>query len=288
MEKIHIERNTVQETLVIPLYARVLCTRAYPGLFRDERAEELMARLEYDFGALERKSSGLMYRFGALETAMRQLDLSWEVRDYLKTHPEAAVINLGCGLDLTGENCDNGRCSIYNLDFPDVIALRERLLPGGARIRNRAVDLNDTSWFDEIDTSGGAVLFAAGVFYYFQTEQVKALFTRMAEHFAGGRLVFDTAGRKAVRLMMKTWVKSAGITDVNACFCVEDLNRELKAWLPNPAVSARGYMLGYHDLNDPAVSGLFRLLSRLGDGLMKMRIVRIDFLDAAGEQRAAD
>ena len=76
-----------------------------------------------------------------------------------------------------------------------------------------------------------AVLFAAGVFYYFQTEQVKTLFTRMAEHFAGGRLVFDTAGGKAVRLMMKTWVKSAGITDVNACFCVEDLNRELKAWL---------------------------------------------------------
>ena len=143
MEKIPIECNTVQETLVIPLYARVLCAKVYPNLFRDEKAEELMARLDYDFGALERKSNGMMYRFGALETAMRQFDLAWEVRDYLKTHPEAAVVNLGCGLDLTGENCDNGRCKIYNLDFPDVIALRERLLPGGERIQNLAVDLND-------------------------------------------------------------------------------------------------------------------------------------------------
>ena len=134
MEKIHIECNTVQETLVIPLYARVLCTKAYPNLFRDEKSEELMARLDYDFGVLEQKSNGMMYRFGVLETAMRQFDLAWEVRDYLKTHPEAAVVNLGCGLDLTGESCDNGRCKIYNLDFPDVIALRERLLPDGERI----------------------------------------------------------------------------------------------------------------------------------------------------------
>ena len=287
MEKVHIECNTVQETLVIPLYARVLCTRAYPNLFRDEKAEELMARLDYDFGGLEQKSKGTMYRFGALEAAMRQYDLAWEVRDYLRAHPEAAVINLGCGLDLTGENCDNGRCKIYNLDFPDVIALRERLLPGGGRIRNLAVDLNDTSWFGEIDASGGAVLFAAGVFYYFQTEQVKSLFSKMAKHFTGGRLVFDTAGKKAVRLMLKTWVKSAGITDVNAYFCVEDLDRDLKAWMLNTAISSRGYMLGYHDLKDPAVSGFFRLLSRLGDGLMKMRIVRIDFVDTAGEERNA-
>ena len=267
MEKVPIERNTVQETLVIPLYARVLCTKAYPNLFRDEKAAELMARLDYDFGALERKSNGMMYRFGALETAMRQFDLAWEVRDYLKTHPEAAVVNLGCGLDLTGENCDNGRCKLYNLDFPDVIALRERLLPGGERIQNLAVDLNDTSWFDKIDVSGGAVFFAAGVFYYFQTEQAISLFSKMAKRFSGGRLVFDTAGKKAVQLMLKTWVKSAGITDVNACFCVEDLDRDLKAWMPDTAISDRGYMLGSHDLKDPAVSGFFRLLSRLGGWL---------------------
>lgn len=282
MEKIPIECNTVQETLVIPLYARVLCAKVYPNLFRDEKAEELMERLDYDFGALERKSNGMMYRFGALETAMRQFDLAWEVRDYLKTHPEAAVVNLGCGLDLTGENCDNGRCKLYNLDFPDVIALRERLLPGGERIRNLAVDLNDTSWFDNIDASGGAVFFAAGVFYYFQTEQVTSLFSKMEKHFPGGRLVFDTAGKKAVRLMLKTWVKSAGITDVEAYFCAEDLDRARKAWMPNTTISDRGYMLGYHDLKDPAVSGFFRLLSRLGDGLMKMRIVRIDFAKATG------
>ncbi len=49
---------------------------------------------------------------------MRQNDLAFEVRAYLKKHPCAAVVNLGCGLDNTGRACDNGRCKIYNLDFP--------------------------------------------------------------------------------------------------------------------------------------------------------------------------
>ena len=74
-----------------------------------------------------------MQRFGALEVAMRQNDLAFEVRAYLKNHPCAAVVNLGCGLDNTGRACDNGRCKIYNLDFPDVIALQQQLLPAGER-----------------------------------------------------------------------------------------------------------------------------------------------------------
>ena len=36
-------------------------------------------------------------------------------------------------------------------------------------------------------------------------------------------------------------------------------------------------MLGYNDLKSPSVSGFFRFLAKLGDGFMKMQIVRIDF-----------
>ena len=36
-------------------------------------------------------------------------------------------------------------------------------------------------------------------------------------------------------------------------------------------------MLGYQSLRDPSVSGFFRLLAKIGDGAMKMQIVRIEF-----------
>ena len=274
-----IEKNTVQETLVIPLYGRKMCSELFPNLFRDETAIRLMNQIDYDFSDLAQNSKSLMHRFGFLEVAMRQNDLAWEVRDYLQAHPTAAVVNLGCGLDDTGRSCDNGLCKIYNLDFPKVIAVRNQLLPAGEREQNLPCDLNDTAWFDQIDAADGVVFFAAGVFYYFLTDQVKTLVQAMSAAFPGGRLVFDAAGRSAVKLMLKTWIQSAKIQDVGAYFSVEYPEKELSLWTDRIKVSSRGYMLGYHDLKDPSVSGFFRFLARIGDGVMKMKIVRLDFDD---------
>ena len=99
----------------------------------------------------------------------------------------------------------------------------------------------------------------------------------MAAAFPDGRLVFDAANRSAVKLMLKTWIKTAQIQDVGAYFAVSDAEKELSLWDSRLTVSARGYMLGYNDLSDPSVSGFFRFLARVGDNKMKMRIVRLDF-----------
>ena len=277
--KYPIKKNTVQETLVIPMYGRKMCSQLYPKIYRDETALRLIDQVDYDFSALEEKAKSIMHRFGFLEVAMRQSDLAFEVREYLRAHPRAAVVNLGCGLDSTGRACDNGQCRIYNIDLPDVMAVREALLPAGERERNLAADLNDLSWFDAIDapTEDGAVFFAAGVFYYFRTEQVRALCAAMAERFPGGRLVFDAAGPTAVKLMLKTWVKQAGIRDVGAYFSVRDPARELSPWTDRIAVSSRGYMQGYQKLRGPGIRPLHRLLAQLADGPLKLRIVRMDF-----------
>ena len=275
--KYKIEKNTVQETLILPLYSRKVCTELYPNLYRDETAVRLLDQIDYDFSEVEKNSRSLMQRFGSLEVAMRQNDLAFEVREYLKAHPNAAVVNLGCGLDGTGRSCDNSSCKIYNLDFPDVIAVRNELLPAGEREKNIPCDLNDTAWFSQIDASGGAVFFASGVFYYFLTEQVKALVQAMADAFPGGVLVFDAANRTAVKMIAKTWLKSAKIKDVGAYFAVSDAPQEISAWDSRLQVSSRGYMLGYNDLRDPSVSGLFRLLAKVGGRMMKMQIVKIKF-----------
>ena len=277
--KYKIEKNIVQETLMIPLYGRKMCTKLYPNLYRDEAAVRLMREVDYDFTALEKKSVSLMQRFGFLEAAMRQNDIAFEVRAYLKAHPNAAVVNLGCGLDDTGRRCDNGSCKIYNLDFPDVIRVRDALLPAGDREENIPCDLNDGAWLSKIDASNGAIFFAAGVFYYFLTEQVRALLQKMADAFPGTAIVFDAANARAVKLMLKTWIRDAEIKDVGAYFAVSNAQAEIAPWDRRFQVSSRGYMLGYNDLKDPSVSGFFRFLAKVGDGYMKMQIVKIEFDD---------
>lgn len=276
MEKIKIQKNTVQETLILPLVARKLCTDLFSELFRDDAALQLMERLDYDFSKVEKKSKNTFYVFGALEVAMRQNDLAWEVREYLKEHPRAAVVNLGCGLDGTGRNCDNGTCKLYNLDFPDVIDIRNKLLPAGDREVNLATDLNDFSWFEKIDASEGAVFIAAGVFYYFRREDAKRLITAMAGCFTGGRLIFDSCGKTGVKMMLKTWIKQAEIKDVGAYFYVNEL-KDLADWKYVRATS-RGYMLGYFPLEGTNVKGIHRLLAKIGDGVIGMKIVRLEFV----------
>lgn len=275
--KYRIEKNTVQETLIIPLYARKMCSELYPSLYRDETACRLLEQIDYDFSAAEKKPGSIMQKFGFLEVAMRQNDLAWEIQEYLKAHPKAAVVNLGCGLDNTGRYCDNGSCTLYNLDFPDVIAVRNELLPAAEREYNIPCNLNDPAWLEKIDAAGGAIFFASGVFYYFLAEQVKALVRRMADAFPGCVLVFDAANQTAVRMIAKTWLRGAEIKNVGAYFAVSDAARELSAWSSRLHITSRGYMLGYNDLKDPSVSGLFRLLARAGDDMMKMQIVRIEF-----------
>lgn len=279
MKKYKIEKNTVQETLVIPLYGRWLCSQRYPHLFQDNNAAELMKRIDYDFSELEKKSAGLMQEFGAMETAMRQMDMVWEVQDYLKVHPKAALVNLGCGLDCTGQTCDNGSCKIYNIDLPDVIKGRNSLLPAGEREQNLALDLNDPAWMSAIDSDpkDGTVLFAAGVFYYFQTETVRAMVAAMSRRFPGGRLVFDAAGKTAVKLMLKTWVKQADIQDAGAYFSVAHANEELGRWAENVKVTSRGYMEGYQELTGPGVKPIHRLMAKIADGPLHLQIVRMEF-----------
>ena len=52
---------------------------------------------------------------------------------------------------------------------------------------------------------------------------------------------------------------------------------ELSLWDSRLQVTSRGYMLGYNDLRDPSVSGFFRFLAKVGDGMMKMQIVKVGF-----------
>ena len=274
--KYHIEKNTVQETLVIPLFGRLVCSEHFPELFSDPEAKRICDSLDYDFAEKRKKMESAAGLFGALEVAQRQYNLRCEVEMYLKDHPKAAVVNLGCGLDDTFSKVDNGECKGYNIDLPDVIKVRNDLLPAGERETNIACDLNDYTWMDRIDASNGAAFFAAGVFYYFKTEDVKKLIQAMAERFPGSVLVFDSCNKRGAGLMRKTWLKEAGITDVNAYFSLED-EAELKEWSDQFAsVTAKSYMRGYRDIYQN-VGLLHKLMIRFCDGLVRMKIVKIVF-----------
>ena len=280
MKKYHIEKNTVQETLIIPLFARKICSERFPQLFKDEEAIRICGMLDYDFAAKAKKMNSSVGLFGALEVAQRQYELAWEVRDYLTNHTNDHVVNLGCGLDDTFRKCDKGSCHGFNIDMPDVINVRNELLPEGKREENIPCDLNDFSWMEKIietnPVENGAVFFASGVFYYFKTEEVKKLVCKMAEKFPGSVLVFDSCNQRGAKLMTKTWLKEAGIKDVSAFFSLED-EAVLAGWSSLiKSVSSKSYMRGYRDIYKD-VSFFHKLMIKFCEKSVRMRIVKICF-----------
>ena len=276
MEKVKIEKNTVQETLIVPLYGRKMCYDKFPELYSDTFAKELCERLDYDFSELERKNNSFLYEFGSLEAAMRQLDIIWEIKEYLKKYPKATIVNLGCGLDETGKSCDNGLCHIVNVDFPDVIEVRNKLTATQEREKNIARDLKDYSWMDEVDGSNGVILFAAGVFHYFKRDEVKKMVLELSKRYPKGCLVFDSVGKFGIKLMMKKILKNMGIDDVEGLFYLDNPNKELN-WSDKIKVGSKGYMLGYYDMKSPGITFGHRLLAKIADKMMRMLVNRMDF-----------
>ena len=224
-EKVSIQKGTVQETLVLPLYGRSLAHRMLPEIFRDTEAEKIMAKMDYDF------STANMGKLPAYVYGTRQELLIAEVKKYLEQYPETIVVNLGCGLDTSFSFIDNGRCRYVNLDLPDVIALREKLFDLKERESNLAHDALDYAWMDKIGAGENdrAFIFSGGVLYYFHPEQVRSLIDAMAKRFPGGCYCFDYESEKMVA-QSNRMVKKTGNKGAEMYYWVNDGRAEIPAY----------------------------------------------------------
>ena len=80
------------------------------------------------------------------------------IRDFLRSDPEATVINIACGLDTLVYRRDNGKFRWYNRELPEVIEIRRRFLDEQGRISMIASSALDESWAAEIEEPSGRVL----------------------------------------------------------------------------------------------------------------------------------
>ena len=274
MKKLHLANHTVQETLILPLYARKLGSELFPQILADPFASSIISRLDYDFSTLDAKKNSLVWQFGALAGLLRSKDMLCEMQDYLSAHPYAAVVNMGCGLDQTPLLGDNGTMKLYNIDKEDVIAMRNIVLPPIDRETNIAADLHDDTWIRRIDASQGTFLFAAGVFVYFEKDKVRHLVLKVKEAFPKSCLVFDTIGKAAVAILMKKTLNTLEIHNIDGLFYSNTPAKDLQ-WSSDIEISVRKYLTGYVDLKEKGVRPLFRYTAVLFDRIFNIHICRM-------------
>jgi O-methyltransferase involved in polyketide biosynthesis len=89
-------------------------------LLVDQVAVRAIDTMDYDFSTIAANINPIT----RAAWIVRSLHADAALRAFLREHPSATVVNLGCGLDTTFARVDNGTVTWYDLDLPDVIELR--------------------------------------------------------------------------------------------------------------------------------------------------------------------
>jgi O-methyltransferase involved in polyketide biosynthesis len=208
-KRISVDLGNVQKTLFLPLWGRAFETRKEEPLLVDQKAVEIIDKVDYDFAALARNLSELTQ----VAWIMRSLFTDEVIRAFLAKYPRGTIVNIGCGLDTTFERVDNGTLQWYDLDLPDVICLRKQLIPETDRRTFIACSFLEEDWWRTIRVEGNVLFVAAGVFYYFEEQEIRGFLTRLADRFPGSEILFDVSSPRGVRMANRAVIRSSGLDD---------------------------------------------------------------------------
>ena len=190
-EKADLPLSGVPETLLIPLYNRAKESQRPDAILTDEKAVELVNNMRLDFSRV--KQVRMTELLGAMRIVLTR-EFDRYARHFLARRPEPVVVHIGCGLDTRFERVDDGRVEWYDLDVPDVIDLRRRLIGDEAgRYHLLGCSVLENAWMQALKAHAPrAILFLAEtVFVYFTEAQVRSLVLALRARFPGAELVFD-------------------------------------------------------------------------------------------------
>jgi O-methyltransferase involved in polyketide biosynthesis len=191
MSKTAPELGDVQETLLIPLYARACDAASRRPVLGDQRARELVDAIDYDFSGFGGSSlSGSIYRSSIFD--------GWAAR-FLREHPGGTVVELGTGLNTRFDRLDNGQVHWFDIDLPDSMALRRQFFSDNERYRMLDGSVLDSDWFDVVAASPPPFLFLSeAVLIYLNDDDVRGALAMLSQRFPGAQIAFDTAGERMV------------------------------------------------------------------------------------------
>lgn len=156
-------------------------------------ADEIIATIGYGLEKFPQLTTKFLDRRSRVfDVAVRAKVLDEMVHRFVLRQPDAVVLDLGAGLD--------GRMfrvnppptvEWYDVDFPEVVALRRQLLPQPANVHNVGADLTDPNWLQDIPRDRPAMMVADGLVLFLKHDDFVSLLNRLTVHFPGGELALN-------------------------------------------------------------------------------------------------
>ncbi len=193
-DKVHVDLSGAPQTMLATLYAKALDADLPNPILGDRYAKEIAERIDYDW-----KKTAITARTSPSVTTRSAHFDNW-ARQFLAANPEAAVLHLGCGLDGRFFRLDPGPgVEWYDVDYPDVGALRRQLYPRREHYHVIDASVTDPAWLADIAADRPTLMVAEGLTMYLTEEDGVALLRRIVEHFPSGELQFDAFNRLGIK-----------------------------------------------------------------------------------------
>lgn len=207
-ERVHVDLSGAPQTMLATLYARALDADFKRPILGDRLAKQIVERLDYDWT----KTAITPRRAPSVTTRAAHFD-AW-ANQFLAAHPQAVVLHLGCGLDSRFFRLKPGPgVEWYDVDYPEVAALRAQLYPTAEHYHVIAAAVTDPGWLSYILADRPALMLAEGLTMYLTEQDGTALLRRVVEHFGSGELQFDVFNWLGIKSqVLNTVVRRSGST----------------------------------------------------------------------------
>ena len=255
MELLNQAVGDVSSTSVLTLYCHAIESQSAKPILDDPWAvkitQELTPQLRQSDNRIYQKLvQGKLDKQVQVYITLRARKYDQYARDFLQRKPDGIIVNLGCGLDTRFHRIDDGKLTFYDLDFPKVIALKQKFLSSTERYNFIASDLLNYQWMEQLLPLGNRpfLFLIEGVLMYLQESEVKSLILTLQSKFPGCELVAEVYNSFWLKQPFKSLLnlrlrRKLGFgAETTFHFGIPD-SRELESWHSNIAFLDDWYCL---------------------------------------------
>jgi O-methyltransferase involved in polyketide biosynthesis len=206
--KVSVDLSGAAQTMLTTLYLKALDADFKRPVLGDHYAKNAIGRLDYDWQGL-----GITSKWAPLITVRTAQYDVW-ARQCMAVHESLTVVHVGCGMDSRVFRLNPGpNVEWYDVDYPGVIALREKIYPARPHYHLIATSATDPSWLDGIPADRPVLMLAEGISMYLTQDAGVALLKRVVDRFPAGEIQMDFYNWLAIKSQrMQTLVRKSGST----------------------------------------------------------------------------
>ena len=206
--------STIEDSLFIPVLGRIYVSEVYPDILLDKKALELKDKIPESIDRWGNQS-----QYTLMANAVRSVNIDRYIRDFMHRNTKGVIVQLHCGLETTFQRNDNNHTQWYEVDLPEVIDYRMKILGGSPRDTHIVADIFAESWLKAIRAKhpDEPLLVSASGFLYYYTEEAVLSFFEMLKHYGPIEVIFDTVNKTSMQ-HMTNYIKQANHDEAPSLF----------------------------------------------------------------------